>query len=81
MVAFQVIVLTFQLLANEIRREQNTLLQCIRYIVRSEFFGAGAMERVEGGEREDQGEEGVGDQVPNLTVTTSSNSAMETADL
>lgn len=35
------IVLHSQLLANEIRCEQNTLLQCIRYTVMSRFFGAG----------------------------------------
>ena len=30
--------LLFQLLANEIRVEQNTLLQCIRHIVKNNFF-------------------------------------------
>lgn len=40
------VVLTFQLLANEIRREQNTLLQCIRYIVKTKSLGAGGGERL-----------------------------------
>ena len=32
------LIFLFQLLANEIRVEQNTLLQCIRYIVKNNFF-------------------------------------------
>ena len=49
-----------QLLANEIRREQNTLLQCIRHVVRNDFFGAGDTVKnvVTGGRVEKDGEMG-----------------------
>ena len=36
-----VCVCTVQLLAKEIQVEQNTILQCVRYAVRNNFFGVG----------------------------------------
>ena len=62
-----IIVDLFQLLSSEIRREQNALLQCIRHIVRTEFFGVGGLAKNLAAdtdaqeEREEEEEEGKGE--------------------
>ena len=75
--------LHFQLLANEIRREQNTLLQCVRHTVRSQFFGAGdtgkslAVGSMGQREEEEEGERGGEEEGEGVVEETAKGSSRE----